>query len=611
MKQVVEQRRREKEQKINRFREWSREALSRAEQLSGRINLIAAVRVAVFILAAGMAWYAMKTGMSWMWGGVFLLFIGLLWLVRYHQKILFLRKIQREIVRLNEGEILSLNGDFSPFRNGMEYAQSSHPFALDIDLFGDGSLFPFLNRTVTHSGEKLLAERLGNTNRDPGEILRTQAAVKELAGKVDFRQRFYATGCVLDEEKEDEDALKGILGRPAVFRSFTTVRWVSWFIPAGMIVLLLLMALNIIPYQVPLLYLILPATALGIPLKKINRYHNELYHGIRILKKYQKLLNLIETQEFVSDKLRDMQADLRSGSLPAAMLIKKLLSRFEMLEARRNFFVGVFLNLLLLWDFHSLWWIQKWISKYSEKVGQWFQVLSEMDMLSSLASFSCRFPEFTWPSPKDQGVLLETENMGHPMIDPVHRIDNDFILKNQGFFYILTGPNMAGKSTFLRSIGVNIVLAHAGGPVCADNFSFRPHRLYTSMRTTDSLKEQTSYFYAELRRLRKIMDALDSEIPVVVLLDEILKGTNSKDKSAGSIAVIRKMIARKGSGVIATHDLTLSVLEQEFPDQVKNICFEATREGDLLKYDYQLRPGVAKNMNATLLMEQMGIIDQK
>ena len=355
--------------------------------------------------------------------------------------------------------------------------------------------------------------------------------------------------------------------------------------------------------------MILPLTAEGVRVRQINRYQNEISEASRILKKYDSLIRLIEKEHYKSTALKKLKQQLKYKDLSAGDLIRKLWKTVDMFDARQNLLVGFVLNILVMWDFHCLWAIRQWKQKYGAQVKIWFAVLAEMDALNSLAAYALRFPGVCWPEVREHRELhIEAKRLGHPLIDHSKRVDNDFKLEGNGSFYILTGPNMAGKSTFLRALGVNDVLAHAGAPVCAGHYAFAPHDLISSMRTTDSLKDDASYFFAELQRLREIMEILGHESPVMILLDEILKGTNSRDKTKGSLAVIRRMIELGGSGVVATHDLSLTVLEEQIKGKVYNICFEATREGDRLIYDYRLRQGVARNMNATFLMEQMGII---
>ena len=250
--------------------------------------------------------------------------------------------------------------------------------------------------------------------------------------------------------------------------------------------------------------------------------------------------------------------------------------------------------------------LERWKSKYGKNIKQWIQVIAEFDSYCSMANYSFNNSDFVYPIISDQTVL-DTEELGHPLIPRLKRIHNNFKIEKMGEVDIITGANMAGKSTFLRTIGVNIILAMNGLPVCAKKFHFRLMDVYSGMRTADSLQENESYFYAELKRLRYVIERLKEGTPTFLLLDEILKGTNSIDKAEGSRKFVEHLIKLKATGIVATHDLTLCNLEKDYPNNIENKCFEVEINADKIKFDYKLRAGVTQNMNASLLMKQMGI----
>lgn len=241
-----------------------------------------------------------------------------------------------------------------------------------------------------------------------------------------------------------------------------------------------------------------------------------------------------------------------------------------------------------------------------ENVASWFESLAQFDSLVSMANFAYNNPEYTYPEACDNFVL-EGKNLGHPMLNRSVCVRNDIDISHNPYFLVITGANMAGKSTYLRTVGINLVLACAGMPVCADSFRFYPYRLVTNLRTSDSLADNESYFFAELKRLKMIIDRLQSGEHLFIILDEILKGTNSEDKQKGSIALMKQLVSLNGNGIIATHDLILGNLEEEFPEAIKNYRFEADIEGEHLSFTYKMREGVAQNMNASFLMKKMGI----
>ncbi len=253
--------------------------------------------------------------------------------------------------------------------------------------------------------------------------------------------------------------------------------------------------------------------------------------------------------------------------------------------------------------------IEKWKNKHKDNFLKWIDVIGEFDAFISLALYSYNHPDYSFPEINDKGFAIAAENVGHPLINKNKLVTNNYKIENLPKVDLLTGANMAGKSTFLRTIGVNLVLGMIGAPVCASTFRFTPVLLFTSLRTNDSLQENESFFYAELKRLRLLIQHYENNKPVFFLLDEILKGTNSKDQHAGSEALIKKIIKLKGVGIIATHDVELSKLQNEFPGEVENLCFEITINDDKLNFDYKIKSGVCRTMNASFLMKKMEIID--
>jgi DNA mismatch repair ATPase MutS len=254
---------------------------------------------------------------------------------------------------------------------------------------------------------------------------------------------------------------------------------------------------------------------------------------------------------------------------------------------------------------HAVCKLEKWISRYKHTVERWFEVVAFFYAENSLANFHFNHPKFVFPEISSEKQVIESLNLGHPLLKVEKRIDNDFNIKKEEFF-IITGANMAGKSTFLRTVSLSIVMANAGLPVCATSFKYAPIKLITSMRTSDSLSEEASYFYSELKRLKFIVDQIENE-DYFIILDEILKGTNSKDKAIGSKKFVEKLSKSKSTGIIATHDVSLCELEREFAG-IKNYYFDAEIIENEMYFDYSLKNGVCKNMNASFLLQKMEII---
>jgi DNA mismatch repair ATPase MutS len=342
---------------------------------------------------------------------------------------------------------------------------------------------------------------------------------------------------------------------------------------------------------------------LGIYLKRINAFHESISRKKRILENYSLVLHYLQQEKFSSE---EMQAITRVAH-QADVRMKKLASLVSSFNARTNSLMAFIVNSFFMYDLQYVYRLEEWKEQNKTDLQQWLEAISKTELLISFATFGYNHPSFINAEISDT-IYIEASELGHPLIDPKECITNSITIGNGPGVLIVTGANMAGKSTFLRTLGTNIVLALNGAPVFAKKFKCPLIRLRTGMRTADSLKDHQSYFYAELDRLKSIMDELRSNKPLLILLDEILKGTNSTDKQAGSIALVKQLLPHPCLAIIATHDLALGELEHEFPSKVKNFHFEPNIENDQLSFDYKLKPGIAQKMNATFLMKKMGII---
>jgi DNA mismatch repair ATPase MutS len=341
--------------------------------------------------------------------------------------------------------------------------------------------------------------------------------------------------------------------------------------------------------------------------KQISDYFQFFGRKSELLSKYVSLLQFIEEKEFQSELLCEMQNKV-SRPESAGKIFKKLKELVGQFEYRQNILVGFFMNSFLLWDIRCIYKLWNWHNQNHKKMTDWLDVISETDALISLANFTNNHSAFVFPEILEDGFTFQAKNLGHPLLKENKRVCNDFEITGWSKVMIITGANMAGKSTFLRTVGVNLILARTGAPVCAEKMIFTPIEIYTNMRTTDSLLKDESYFFAELKRIKGVLEWLQKGEHIFVILDEMLKGTNSVDKLNGSKELLRKLVQFKSVSLIATHDLKLSEMENEFPQQVFNKCFEIRIENDELVFDYKLSDGVTKTMNATFLMKKMGII---
>jgi len=536
-----------------------------------------------------------------------LFFTGFIVLVMQSIKRTSKKLHYRNLLKLNINEIKAQNFDFNEFEEGLEFNNRDHAFVFDLDIFGPGSLFQYINRSFSQSGRLKLAAYFSNLLNKKGKIYNRQDAIKDLSARFEWTQNFQALCMQLKENDFERAILKEWLSdKSPIFKSLL-FPFLAFLLPAISLGLIGLSIFGIIAFEEMWYLLLIPLVVVGMVIKKTQSFQRDVSASLRVLSDYRKLFEHIEKEEFDSALLQKLKKELFHNSIPASRIIQKLAKILDALDARNNMLAGVLLNALLLWDIHCLMRFGKWKRKYAKDVFRWLESLSEFDALSSLGTFSFNHPDYSFPQVSDQPAW-EFKSLGHPLLKEDQRIDNDLLLSVGGELIIVTGPNMAGKSTFLRAVGVNMVLFQMGAPVCASKFISFPSKLFTSMRTTDSLQNNESYFFSELKRLKSLLDLVLEKVPVFFLLDEILKGTNSKDKTSGSQAVITRLVDLRGTGLIATHDLTLSRMEKEFPGKVFNKCFEAEIIGDKLKFDYKLINGVSRNMNATFLMKKMGII---
>jgi DNA mismatch repair ATPase MutS len=324
-----------------------------------------------------------------------------------------------------------------------------------------------------------------------------------------------------------------------------------------------------------------------------------------IFQQYYPLLNEIESAVFTSKILKEKQQIITSEDKKAGVIFKEFARILDAFDQRNNIVISVIGNGLFLSEIYNASKVEKWISRYQHLVEKWFHVVAFFDAENSLANFHFNHPKFIFPEITSETAVISGTDLGHPLLKTEYRIDNNFNINKEEFF-IVTGANMAGKSTFLRTISLSIVMANCGLPVCATSFKYAPIKLITSMRTTDSLTEDESYFYSELKRLKFIVEEI-KDTDYFIILDEILKGTNSKDKAIGSKKFVEKLSSSKSTGIIATHDVSLCELENEFV-AVKNYYFDAEIIDNELHFDYTLKNGICKNMNASFLLEKMEII---
>lgn len=505
---------------------------------------------------------------------------------------------------INAQEIAALNGHPGPGPAGDAYRDPAHPYSHDLDIFGPNSIFQLVNRTASQSGEALLAQTLTETPADADTIRARQRAIAELAPLIDFRQHFMAKGLegVQETPAETRQLFDWLNAPPTAFNT-PFIRVLIWLSPIIAIVLLGLAIANVVPHAAWILTVLFNLTFTGLFLKRINRIHAVLSRKYVLLEKFSLLLAHVGEQTLTDNFLRSLQENTREAS-SAILRLTKILSFFDQ---RLNFMVGAALNGFLLADLRCIVALDRWRMHYRSHMPGWLNSIFRFDELISFATFRFNHPAYCLPELNEEPVIA-AEQLGHPLLSGSPCVLNDFLPDPEEKVVVLTGANMSGKSTFLRSLGVNLVLAYAGAPVYARTFRCSLTGVWSSMRVTDSLRDDTSYFYAEVKRLSLIMEQLRQGKKLIILLDEILKGTNSADKLYGSTGLVQEFLEHDCLCVIATHDLELGKLEEKHKGQVSNYCFESTINGNKLQFDYRLQKGIAQNKNATFLMRREGLI---
>jgi hypothetical protein len=504
-------------------------------------------------------------------------------------------------ININKTEIDVLNRKFHHLDAGEEFINPAHFYSNDIDLFGIGSFFQYSNRTKTLDG-KIAYSKILTDNKTNG-ILEKQNAIHELSEKVKWRHHFSSLASLVTVKIKTAFIVGWIGSYKSVFPSFLKTIQLTFSLIS--VTLLGLLFAGIIPFMAVLSWFFIGFFIAGSFLKKTSKLYEETDKVRDTFKQYHLLLNEIENETFIAKNLLDYQKIIQSENKKASQIFKEFSKILDAFDQRNNIMIAVFGNGFFLLELRNAIKVEKWINTYKHTVENWFEVVAYFDAQNSLANFKFNHPKFIFPELTADKEVIKSTKLGHPLLNVDKRVDNDFMIDDEQFF-IVTGANMAGKSTFLRTVSLSIVMANCGLPVCAESFKYSPIKLITSMRTTDSLTEDESYFYSELKRLKFIVDQIESE-DYFIILDEILKGTNSKDKAIGSKKFVEKLTKSKSTGIIATHDVSLCELENEFPD-IKNYYFDAEIINDELNFDYTFKNGICKNMNASFLLKKMEII---
>jgi len=573
------------------YQEQLRTATTQYEQLRKQYNTFALLRLIAIIATIDYGYQTVQDG-SWVKAilAVANLVLFFLLIVR-HKNISLQRQIAKAKININEQEIAFLEHRTLFADNGKEFAIPNHPFAHDLDVLGEGSLYQYLNRTHTFLGKKLLAKRM--LSPTPLSIEATQQEIKALTPNLGWRQNFMAhTSLINDSAAFYQHLAQWVAAPTPVLPRY--VRFLLWGLPVLLLSTLLLgygwenEILKSLSHLLITVNLVVFLSFIG----KMTKEKLGFERAYAMLYAFKQCIEQIETHFPEKDK-------------GASKQIAQLSRLLDDLDSVSNILVSVPLNIFSFYHLHRYQALLQWKRAHAGEIMDWFEQVAETEVLCSFANYSYNHPDFAYPT-LNKEYRIHFEAMGHPLIPDTQRICNDITL-DEGHFVILTGSNMSGKSTFLRSLGVNMLLCQMGLPVCAHKADLHPLPLLVSMRLSDSLNEGQSYFFAEINRIQQIVEQLQQE-RCIVLLDEVLRGTNSEDKQYGTVKIIERLLSLKALGIVATHDITVCQLANHYPTQLQNLCFESMIVEGELRFDYRLREGVCQNKNATFLMKKLGII---
>ena len=541
-----------------------------------------------------------------------ILLLGIFYkLVKKHEAIQDEIRLEQTKIQVIKNEITVLAGGDNVYSHGLNFAVSPHDYCDDLDIFGTRSLFHLMNRAQTSVGQEKLAQKLVR-NTHQNNLIIEQQAVQELANQTDWRVRFQATLFDISAEMEAKATQLADITPPPTLRFEQFIGIYIKILP------LIWVALVVAAINLPItlsLPLFMGLMGVNMYLSRINssltdNYFEQLSGLGKVINKYEQAVEIVKNKPFETSILQKIQEKLPHTSINPIRTFGHIVKRLDM---RKNQLAALFIYLVLPFDMAEIIKLRKWVQTYPRFFADIRDVLGDMEFYTSVGTWRYNHPAWTFPTFTSSGSLyFEAENMGHPLIAGERVVTNSFSWTDANRLSIITGSNMSGKSTFLRTIGLNVILAYLGAPVFASSCKVQTGvRLISYMRIKDSLLQNTSTFKAEIDRIRLILQAIDRDEKVILLIDEMLRGTNSEDKLAGSLAMLDRIVESKVYGLVATHDLRMAEIKEENTQHVRNYYFEFSTNGGDLAFDYQLREGVCKSFNASLLLQSIGLFLKK
>jgi len=573
------------------------------DELNTHIFWLGWARLAIFIILATCIYFFFKSEFQYGWLVAAIgLFASFLFLVKYNEKLLDRREVMRHLIRINGNELTILKNEPSYLNDGSVF-ESDESYLLDLDIFGPRSMFHLLNRTATNLGESRLASVLKKPFKDIQTIENQQITIQKLAAKVDFRQTFLAQALRTRSNPPDHARLLAWAESAPEFYYATYIRVVRILMPTLALASLIygIVTFNFTFFSFVFILNFFIAGRYGM---KITKIHAAVSKNVESLGVFAELFTLINQENFNTNILQKIYDE----TMEAHQELKRLGRIANFFDQRLNMIIYTLFTGLFVYDLQCVFWLEQWKVANRDKLRRWLHAVGEIELLNSLATFHFNNPAFIFPKLTEGTPYIEATALAHPLMPAHQRVSNDFQIGKNKTLYLITGSNMSGKSTFLRTVGMNVLLARCGAPVCATHFEGTAMDIYSSLRQSDSLQDNVSLFFAELRKLQTILQHLSENSNALVLLDEVLRGTNSDDKLYGSQQLVKKLLHFNSVSLLATHDIELSKMETEFPEQLGNLCFESIIAGEELIFDYKLKTGTAQNRNATFLMRKMGII---
>lgn len=574
-----------------------------------RINWISNLRLAVVISAIGLMYLFVKNGHQ-LYAGVSACsgVIVFIFLYIYHDNLFKKKQKLSNLIAINKNGIKRVTNKWNDFKEtGAEFINDEHPYTSDLDIFGESSLYQWINATNTFYGKHFLSSVLCGKNVCTENINFNQEAIKELSSLIDIRQNIQEAGMIHSCADDPSDLI--------VWSEYNDNQIISrkfelFFIALPYISLMVIFVdiLFLKTIFLPSIMYFLQLVLFGIYYSKLSNTFNAFENKSRKLNIFATILTHIENQQFSSTLLKKLHSLLASSNGDSA---SKSIARFSQIlakaELRFNALPHFIMNAIWLWDIKCALKADKWKAIHGKHICSWLETIGHIEKLSSLSIISFEHPSWSFPTVNISEPIICSQNIQHPLIPSKNNIGNDFIFNKDMSTCIITGSNMSGKSTFLRTIATNLVLAYAGAPVCADKMHCSTFKIYTSMRTKDNLKSNVSTFFSELLRIKKILNSVNTTTKTFFLIDEMFSGTNSKDRVTGAIAVLRALQSNNAIGLISTHDLELCDLEIKYPGKFINYHFREYYDNNNIRFDYKMYRGPSETRNAIHLIRMVGI----